>query len=68
MIRSPLEISEGLQLDEAIRLMRAHNVRRAPVVSADGSLIGMVSVDDLIASIAEEMIGLAAVLARQSLH
>ena len=68
MSRAPLEIVESAELDEAIRQMRAHNVRRAPVVSADGSLIGMVSVDDLIASVAEEMIGLAAVLARQSLH
>jgi CBS domain-containing protein len=66
MSRYPLEISEQSDVDEAIQRLRAHGVRRAPVITADGSLVGMVSVDDLIASLAEELVGLACVLARQS--
>jgi CBS domain-containing protein len=65
MSRDPLEIGEELPIDEAIQRMRARGVRRAPVVSATGALVGMVSVDDLLASVAEEVVGLAAVLARQ---
>jgi CBS domain-containing protein len=65
MSRAPLEITEDADIDEAIRQMRARGVRRAPVVTANGALTGMVSVDDLIASVAEELVGLAAVLSRQ---
>jgi CBS domain-containing protein len=66
MSRNPLEILADSDIDEAIQRMRANGVRRAPVVAADGSLIGMVSVDDLITCIAEELIGVATVLARQA--
>jgi CBS domain-containing protein len=66
MTRGPLEIAAEAGVDEAIQRMRARGVRRATVVAADGSLIGMVSVDDLIACIAEEVVGMAAVLAKQS--
>jgi CBS domain-containing protein len=66
MTRDPLEIVAESDIDEAIRCMRARGVRRAAVVGADSSLIGMVSIDDLIACVAEELVGLAAVLARQS--
>jgi len=66
MTRDPLEIAADSDIDEAIQRMRARDVRRAAVVATDGSLVGMVSIDDLIACVAEELVGLAAVLARQS--
>jgi CBS domain-containing protein len=66
MSRDPLEIVAETSIDDAIQRMRARGVRRAAVVAADGSLIGVVSIDDLIASVAQELVGLATVLARQT--
>jgi CBS domain-containing protein len=40
---------------ETIRQMRTNGIRRMPVVGRDGKLIGIVSVDDLIQLLAEEM-------------
>lgn len=40
---------------ETVQHMRGQGVRRAPVIGAEGELVGIVSVDDLIALLAEEM-------------
>lgn len=68
MSRLPLEITDDTEVDEAIQSMRARGVRRAPVLAKDGALLGLVSVDDLIACVTQELIGLATVLARQPRH
>jgi CBS domain-containing protein len=54
--------SEGI--GRAIALMRARGVRRLPVVDDAGALVGVVSADDLIELLGEEMAGLAAMLGR----
>jgi CBS domain-containing protein len=66
MSRDPLEINAQSDIDDAIGRMRARGVRRAPVVAADGTLVGVVSIDDLIARVAEDLIGLSTALARQA--
>jgi CBS domain-containing protein len=63
MSRDPLVLNEACSVDEAIRRMRARGVRRAPVVTANGVLVGMVSTDDLIARVAEGLTGLVCALA-----
>ena len=40
---------------ETIQQMRAKGIRRMPVVNKEGDLVGIVSVDDLIRLLAEEM-------------
>lgn len=65
MSRDPLVLREDTDVDEAIRHMRARGVRRAPVLTSNGTLVGLVSTDDLIARIAEDVVGLASVLAKQ---
>jgi CBS domain-containing protein len=50
---------------ELIRRMRAQGVRRVPVVNRDGGLEGIVTVDDLLELLAEELAGLAAIVARE---
>jgi CBS domain-containing protein len=40
---------------ETIRQMRTNGIRRMPVISREGKLLGIVSVDDLIQLLAEEM-------------
>ena len=50
---------------EAIQRMRKHGVRRMPVVDAQGTLVGIVSVDDLIQLLAEELSELGKLISRE---
>jgi CBS domain-containing protein len=50
---------------ELIRRMRSRGVRRVPVVNRDGGLEGIVTVDDLLELLADELAGLAAIVARE---
>ncbi|HVS76980.1 MAG TPA: CBS domain-containing protein [Steroidobacteraceae bacterium] len=65
MTRDPLVIGEEEPVDGAIAHLRARGVRRAPVVSRDGSLVGLISVDDLFAHLARQLIRMAEVVAGQ---
>lgn len=49
----------------AIEKMRYKGVRRLPVVSETGALVGMLSLSDLVEYLAEEMSHLAKVIARE---
>jgi len=49
---------------ETIRLMRAKGIRRIPVVNQAGGLEGIVSADDMLDLLAEEMAELAKVAPR----
>ena len=68
MTPSPFTVQEDVDVTTAIRRMSAHMVRRAPVVSAAGDLVGVVSVDDLIPIVAEELNALARLLGTQAEH
>lgn len=67
MTRNPLVISEGDSVDGAIAHLRARGVRRAPVVAADGTLVGLISVDDLLGNVAHKLVGLAEMVGWQRL-
>ena len=56
---------EGEGLLEAMEIMRYKGVRRLPVVSADGQLVGIVTIDDLLEALAEQLTELARVVARE---
>jgi CBS domain-containing protein len=64
------ELVTAREVDEpwdTIRVMRERGVRRIPVVSDDGLLVGIVTVDDLLEILAEQLDGLAkAISAEQS--
>ena len=47
---------------DTIALMRREGVRRIPVLSDDGFLVGIVTVDDLLEILAEQLDGLAKVI------
>ena len=55
--------SEGLF--EALRYMRDKGVRRMPVVDASGGLIGILTLDDLLSLLAEEMMELAKLVSHE---
>ena len=50
---------------ECIQQMRARGVRRMPVVDRDGALVGIISVDDLVQLLAEEMNDLGKLISRE---
>ena len=52
-------------VSETIELMRAKGVRRVPVVNATGALVGIVTADDMLDLLAEEMSALAGMVARE---
>ena len=53
---------------ETIQQMRANGVRRMPVVDRTGGLVGIVSVDDLIELLSEEMSELAKLISREQVR
>jgi len=50
---------------ETIRLMRVEAVRRLPVVDTSGSLVGIVSLDDIVGLMAEELGDLATLIRQE---
>ncbi|MDD3621794.1 MAG: CBS domain-containing protein [Methanofollis sp.] len=53
MAPNPVTIHPDATLTEAATLMTKHDFRRLPVVEKDGALVGLISVADLVASIAQ---------------
>jgi CBS domain-containing protein len=66
-IMSPqlIGVQEKEGVFETIRLMRAKGIRRIPVVNQEGGLEGIVSADDILDLLAEEMTELAKVVPRE---
>lgn len=53
---------------ETIRYMHTKGVRRLPVVDAKGSLVGIVTLDDLLELLAEEMNELSKLIAKEKMQ
>jgi len=66
MSREPLVVSVDLGVGEAIEAMNARGVRRAPVLGASGALVGIVTLDDLLPALAQQLAGLAALMGAQA--
>ncbi|HRQ05766.1 MAG TPA: CBS domain-containing protein [Nitrosomonas halophila] len=56
-------IQENAGIFEALQFMRAKGVRRLPVVDKDGKLAGIVTLDDLLALLSEELDALSKLIA-----
>lgn len=63
--RDLVSVAADTPVMEIVTLMRDRGVRRAPVVTSHGQLIGLISTDDLIAHLAGELSNLARLLERQ---
>ena len=66
-IMSPqlVSVQENEGVFETIRLMRVKGIRRIPVVNQEGGLEGIMSADDILDLLAEEMAELAKVAPRE---
>jgi CBS domain-containing protein len=60
-----LSVTEEDSMETAINLMRKKGVRRLPVVNEDGALEGILTLDDLIDLIAEQMKDLAGLITKE---
>ena len=58
-------VRENEGLFEALRYMRDKGVRRMPVVDAAGGLVGILTLDDLLSLLAEEMTELAKLVSHE---
>ncbi|MBW6520704.1 MAG: CBS domain-containing protein [Desulfoarculaceae bacterium] len=65
-IMSPqlISVPETEGVIATIQLMRANGIRRIPVINEEGGLAGIISVDDLLDLLAEELTALAKVSPR----
>jgi CBS domain-containing protein len=55
MSRNPVRISVDKDIHQLTSLMHAHHVRRVPIVDGGDKVVGIVTLDDLIAMFGDEM-------------
>lgn len=66
IMRVPLVIARASEeVEQALERMRAHGVRRVPMLDDEGKLAGIVSLDDLLRRLAADAAALAEVIARE---
>ena len=68
MTSDPFTVRDDEVLEDAIEAMGARRVRRAPVVSTQGALVGFVSTDDLVSEVARQLSILARLIEQQPRH
>jgi CBS domain-containing protein len=68
MVDKLVTVRENEGVVATLELMRHKGVRRMPIVGAHGQLVGIVSVDDLLGVLAEELGDIAKLVAREQAH
>lgn len=63
--RDVVTLREDQGVFECMQQMRINGIRRVPVVDSSGALLGIISLDDLIQLLGEEMSELAKVIVRE---
>ena len=66
--RDVVTFPDSMGIYEAIQKMTAEGIRRMPVVDDTGGLIGIVTMDDIIQMLGEEMAAIAKNIEKQSPH
>ena len=65
MVTKLATVKESSGVFEAIQYMRSKGIRRLPVVNDDGGLVGIVTLDDLLVLLANELGALARLVERE---
>ena len=69
VIRTPVVVAdESEDSSQVLERMRAHGVRRIPVVGARGKLTGIVTVDDMLKRLAAEATLLTEIVSQEQSH
>jgi len=66
MTPAPLSLREDESIVDGMSRLRQRGVRRAPVIAESGELVGIVSTDDCLGIIAEQLGSLARLVERQT--
>lgn len=59
MTRNPVMVSESCTVDVALSFMREAAIRRMPIVRGDSELVGVLSLDDVVDRIAQQLSAVA---------
>ena len=65
MVQKLAVVRDSTGVYEAIQYMRGEGVRRLPVVDVKGGLLGILTLDDLLELLAEELHGLSGLIAHE---
>lgn len=57
MTRHPVTVTEDASLNSALAEMRRVGVRRVPVLDAVGQLVGVLSLDEVLDAVAQQLLG-----------
>jgi predicted transcriptional regulator len=68
MTHNPALAKDTDDLSDTLMTMRAKGIRRMPVVSAAGELVGVLSFDDVLEYVSDEMTDLARLVGRERQH
>lgn len=68
MTPDPVTATADEDVGDVLRRMRSFGVRRVPVVDDEGVLEGIVSLDDVVAGLSEELAAAASLVSRQREH
>jgi len=63
--RPVISAGETESIHDVVKRMRGNGVRRVPVVAEDGALVGLLSVDDILDVVAEELTDVARLIVRE---
>jgi CBS domain-containing protein len=63
MTRNPVKIPVEKDLQHLTNVMRVHHVRRVPIIDADNRVLGIVTMDDVVARISAEIFDLGNTIA-----
>ncbi len=63
-----VKVSEDTSLVDAVSLMKQRGVRRLPVVDADEGLVGILTVDDIIDLLSEQISSLVGLINNEQRH
>jgi CBS domain-containing protein len=61
-------VRESESLERALERMKEHGIRRLPVVSGDGALVGVLTLDDVLEVLTEQQVGLVKIVAQEQRH
>ncbi len=59
MSRQPVVVDQGASISTALGEMRRIGVRRMPIVGRNGSLVGVLSLDDILGALSSELLDVA---------
>jgi CBS domain-containing protein len=64
LLRAPVTVDRNASYADTVRLMAVNGVRRMPVVDSSGSLVGIITLDDMLRQLASPLSALADLASR----